>query len=209
MTNTKYILTTLPALSERQKTQIAKCAKAKKACTLKLSMSQIFQNSNDKLLLTHRQVESLKNAKNKHKPLSLTLSASQLQSSQKGGLLPLIPLLVAGAKVLGTAAAGAAASTAASKLVEKLSSKFMGKGIVNNLRVDRSDVRSMVTLVERLEEGGILPKGSTEFSVSRLNESKGDFILPLVGCLACKLDSNIGEGLKHPWDGQGFKKSSR
>ena len=206
MTNTKYILTTLPPLSDHQKSQIAKCAKAKKSCNLKFTLGQILQHGNDKLLLTHRQVTSLKNAKSKTKGLSLTLSATQLQNSQKGGLLPLIPLLVAGAKVLGTAAASAAASTAASKLVEKLSAKFTGKGFVDGLRVDRSDVRSMVTLIERLEQGGILPKGSTEFSVSRLNKSKGDFLLPLVGCLACKLDSNIGEGLKHPWDGQGLKK---
>ena len=158
-------------------------------------------NSNDetnfphKLLLTNRQILSLRKAFANHTSVDIKLSKAQLTKMQKGGFLKfLIPLLKSGLPLLksvvkllgmlGLIAAASAADAATNK-------KVLGSGSHTTLIISNDDIQDILKIVKSLEDSGILLDGITEIVKNAVKEQKGGFLSMLLGTLGVSLHGDL------------------
>jgi hypothetical protein len=81
-------------LTQCQKSKIADAARAKKAVTIRLSSDQL--HGSDQLMLTDRQITSIKKHEKLHTGLDITLSVQQLSQQRGGWIIPLLASLAGG-----------------------------------------------------------------------------------------------------------------
>ena len=138
---------------------------------LRLS-SNMIGNSNDetnfphKLLLTNRQILSLRKAVANHTSVDVKLSKAQLTKMQKGGflkfLMPLLksglPLLKSVVKPMGMLGLTAAASTTDAAINKKI----LGSRNHTTLIISNDDMQDLLKIVKSLEDSGILLDEITE-----------------------------------------------
>ena len=159
---------------------------------LRLS-SKMISNSDDeanfshKLLLTNRQILSLRKVFNNHTSANIKFSKAQLTKKQKGGFLRfLAPLLKSGLPLLksvikslgmiGLIAAASAADAAKNK-------KILGSGNHTTLIISIDDMQDFLKIVKSLEDSGTLLDGITETVKNEVKEQKGGFLSMLLGTL--------------------------
>ena len=117
-----------------------------------------------KLLLTNRQVASLRKAFTNHTSTDVKLSIAQLTKMQRGGILKfLMPLLKSGLPliksvikpqdVLGLTAAALAKNAGINK-------KILGSGNHTTLMISNHDMQDLLKIVKSLEESSILIDGN-------------------------------------------------
>ena len=157
-----------------------------------------------KLLLTNRQILSLRKAFANHTSVDIKLSKSQLTKMQKRGFLKfLMPLLKSGLPLLksvvkplgmlGLTAAASATDTAINK-------KILGSGGHTTLIISNDDMQDLLKIVKSLEDIGILLNGITETVKNEVKEQKGGFLSMLLGTLGASL---LGDLLTKKLSGRG------
>ena len=152
---------------------------------LRLS-SDMVGNSHDeanfphKLLLTIRQILSLRKEFNNHTSADIKFSKAQLTKMQKGGFLRfLVPLLKSGLPLL-------------KSVIKPLD--MLG------LTAADGNMQDLLKIVKSLEDSGILLDGITETVKNEVKEQKGGFLSMLLGTLGA---SWLGDLLTKNLSGRG------
>ena len=174
------------------------------------SSSNMVGNSNNetnfphKLLLTNRQILSLRKAFANHTPIDIKLSKAQLTKMQKGGFLkflmsllksglPLLKSVVKSVGMLGLTAAASATDAAINK-------KILGSRNHTTLIISNDDIQDLLKIVKSLEDSGILLNGITETVKNEVKEQKGGFLSMLLVILGASL---LGDLLTKNLSGRG------
>ena len=168
-------------------------------------------DSNDKanfpheLLLTDRQVSSIRKAFSNNSSADIEFSKNQLSKMiQSGGFLGRLfgPLLKTGLPLtsnvikplaksvlipLGLTAAASAADAGIHK-------KILGSGNNTTLIISNKDMDDLIKIVKSLEDSGLLLKGVTESVQNEVKEQKGGFLSMLLGTLGASLLGNLLTG---------------
>ena len=168
--------------------------------------------SNDKgnfpheLLLTDRQVSSIRKAFANNSSVDIKFSKTQLSKMiESGGFLgkmlgPLLktalpltkgvitPLAKSVLIPLGLTAAAAAAADAG------IHEKILGSGNNTTLIISNKDMDDLIKIVKSLEDSGLLLKGITESVQNEIKEQKGGFLSMLLGTLIASLLGNLLTG---------------
>ena len=168
-------------------------------------------DSNDKtnfpheLLLTNRQVSSIRKAFANNSSVDIKFSKAQLSKMiQSGGFLGKLlgPLLKTGLPLmksvitplaksvlipLGLTAAAAAADAGIHK-------KILGSGNNTTLIISNKDMDDLIKIVKSFEDSGLLLKGITESDQNEIKEQKGGFLSILLGTLGASLLGNLLTG---------------
>ena len=175
-------------LSNSQLNKLKSAIKNETDVILRLSLNMVGISNKEnnfphKLLVTNRQVLSLRKAFNSHTSADIKFSKAQLTKMQKGGFLrflgPLLksglPLLKSGLplSMLGLIAAASAADAAINK-------KIVGSGNHTILIISNNDMQNLLKMVKSLEDTGILVDGITE-PVNEIKEQNAGFLSMLVG----------------------------
>ena len=154
------------------------------------------------LLLTDRQVSSIRKAFSKNSLADIKFSKIQLSKMiESGGFLGKVlgPLLKTGLPLiksvinqlvksvlipLGLAAVASAADAGIHK-------KILGSGGHTTLIISNKDMEDLIKIVKSLEDSGLLLKGVTESVQNEIKEQKGGFLSMLLGTLGASLLGNI------------------
>ena len=196
-------------LSNSQFNKLKSAIKNGTDVVLRLS-SNMVGNSNDetnfphKLLLTNRQILSLRKAFANHTSVDIKLSKVQLTKMQKGEFLkflmtllksglPLLKLVVKPLGLLGLTAAASATDATINK-------KILGSENHTTLIISNDDMQDLLKIVKSLEDGGILFNGITETVKNEVKEQKGGFLSMLLGALGASL---LGDLLTKNLSGRG------
>ena len=176
---------------------------------LRLSLNIVGNSNNEsnfphKLLLTNRQILSLRKTFANHASVDIKLSKAQLTKMQKGGflkfLMPLLkselPLLKSVVKPLGILGLTAAASATDAAINKKI----LGSGNHTTLIISNDDMQDLLKIVKSLEDSGILLDGITETVKNEVKELKGGFLSMLVSTLGASL---LGDLLTKNLSGRG------
>ena len=181
-------------------------------CSNKIS-SNMIGDSNEKtnfpheLLLTNRQISSIRKAFSNNSWVDSKFSKAQLSKMiQSGGFLSKLlgPLLKTGLPLiknvitplaksvsipLGLTAAAAAADVGIHK-------KILGSGNTT-LIISNKDMKDLIKIVKSLEDSGLLLKGVTESVQNEVKKQKGGFLSMLLGTLVASLLGNLltGKGI--------------
>ena len=198
-------------LSTSQLNKLKYAIKNENDVVIRLSPSMIG-DSNDKtnfpheLLLTNRQVSSIRKAFANNSSINIKFSKAQLSKMiQSGGFLgkllntllkkglPLIksvitPLAKSLLIPLGLTAAAAAAADAG------IHKKILGSGSNTTLIISIKDMDDLIKIVESLEDSGLLLKGIIESVQNEIKEQKGGFLSMLIGTLGASLLGNLLTG---------------
>ena len=175
-------------------------------------------DSNDKtnfpleLLLTDRQVSSIRKAFANNSSVDTKFSKTQLSKMiQSGGflgkllgpllktVLPLIKNVIpklAKSVLIPLGLTAAAAAAAADSGIDK---KILGSGSHTTLIISNKDMDDLIKIVKSLEDCGLLLKGVTESVQNEVKEQKGGFLSMLLGTLGASLLGNLltGKGVFH------------
>ena len=204
-------------LSTSQLNKLKSAMKNENDVVIRLSPSMIGY-SNDKtnfpheLLLTNRQVFSIRKAFANNSSVDIKFSKAQLSKMiQSGGFLGklLDPLLKTGLPLmksvitplaknvlipLGVTAAASAADAGIHK-------KILGSG--NNTTLITSNMDDLIKIVKSFEDSGLLLKGITQSVQNEIKEQKGGFLSMLLGTLGASLLGNLlpGEGVNKNGNG--------
>ena len=167
---------------------------------LRLSSNMVGNSNNEtnfphKLLLTNRQILSLRKAFNNHTSADIKFSKAQLTKMQKGVFLrflaPLLksglPLLKSVIKPFGMLGLTAAASSTDAAINEKI----LGSGNHITLIISNDAMQDLLKIVKSLEDSGILLDGITETVENEIKEQKRGFLSMLVGTLGASLLGNM------------------
>ena len=173
-----------------------------------------------KLLLTDRQVSSIRKAFSNNSSVDIKFSKTQLSKIiQSGGFLGKLfgPLLKTGLPLiknvitllaksvlipLGLTAAASAADAGIHK-------KILGSGNTT-LIISNKDMEDLIKIVKSLEDSGLLLKGVTEIDQNEVKEQKGGFLSMLLFTLGASLLGNLltvkgihraGEGIVRAGEG--------
>ena len=153
-----------------------------------------------KLLLTNRQILSLRKAFANHTSVDIKLSKEQLTKMQKGWFLKFLmslfksglPLLKSVVKPLGMLAL----TVAASATDAAINKNILGSGGHTTLIISNDDMQDLLKTVKSLEDSGILLDGITETVKNEVKEQKGGFLSMLLGTLgACLLGDLLAKNL--------------
>ena len=154
-------------------------------------------NSNDeinfphKLLLTNRQILSLRKAFENHTSVDIELSKTQLTKMQKGGFLKfLMPFFKSGSPSLKSVVKplGMLGLTAAPSATDAgINGKVLGSGNHTTLLISNDDMQDLLKIVKSLEDSGILLNGITETVKNKVKEQTGGFLSILLGTLGASL----------------------
>ena len=196
-------------LSNSQLNKLNSAIKNETDVILRLS-SNMIGNSDDeanfphKLLLTNRQVASIRKAFANHTSTNIKLSKAQLTKIQKSGFLRfLAPLLKSGLpflksvirslSILGLTVASSATDAAINK-------KKLGSGCHTTLIISNDDMQDLLKIVKSLEDSGMLLDGSTETVKNEVKDQKSGFLSMLLGTLEPSL---LGDLLTKNISGRG------
>ena len=205
-------------LSNSQLNKLKSAIKIETEVVLRLSPNMIG-DSNDKinfsheLLLTDRQVSSIRKAFSINSSVDIKFSKTQLSKMiQSGRFLGKLlgPLLKSGLPLmkivitplvknvlisLGLTAAASAADAGIHK-------KMLGSGNTT-LTISNKDIEDLIKIVKSLEDSGLLLKGVTESVQNKVKEQKGGFLSMLLGTLRASLLGNLlaGKGINRAGEG--------
>ena len=187
-------------LSNSQINKLKSAIKNEIDVILRLSSNMVGNSNNEtnfphKLLLTNRQILSLRKAFNNHTSADIKFSKAQLTKMQKGVFLrflaPLLksglPLLKSVIKPFGMLGLTAAASSTDAAINEKI----LGSGNHITLIISNDDMQDLLKIVKSLEDSGILLDGITETVENEIKEQKRGFLSMLVGTLGASLLGNM------------------
>ena len=165
-------------------------------------------NSNDKtnfpheLLLTNRQVFSIRKAFANNSSVDIKFSKAQLSKMrQSGGFLSKLlgPLLKTGLPLMKSVITPLAKSAliplgltaAASAADVGIHKKILGSGNNATLIISNKDMDDLIKIVKSLEDSGLLLKGITKSVQNEIKEQKGGFLSMLLGTLGAILLGNL------------------
>ena len=177
---------------------------------LRLS-SNMIGNSDDetnfphKLLVTNRQVTTLRKDFANHTSTDIKLSKTQLSKMiQLGGFLGILvgPLLRTGLPLMKSVIHPLAKSvliplglTAAAPAADAgIHKKILGSGHNTTLIVSNDEMKDILEIVRSLEDSGLLLKGVSETIKNEAKEQKEGFISMLLGTLGASLLGNMLAG---------------
>ena len=176
---------------------------------LRLSPNMIGDSNDEanfphELLLTDRQISSIRKAFSNNSSVDIKFSKTQLSKMiQSGGFLGRLlgPLLKTGLPLiknvikplaksvlipLGLTAPASAASAAIHK-------KILGSGNTT-LIISNKDIEDLIKIVKSLEDSGLLLKGVTGSIENEVKKQKGGFLSMLLGKLGASLIGNLLTG---------------
>ena len=192
-------------LSNSQLNKLKSAIKNEIEVVLRLSLNT--GDSNDEanfpheLLLTDRQISSIRKAFSNNSSADIKFSKTQLSKiRQSGGFLGKLlgPLLKTGLPLiksvikplaksvlipLGLTAAASAADTGIHK-------KMLGSGNTT-LIISNKDIEDLIKIVKSLEDSALLLKGITESIQNEVKEQKGGFLSIFLGTLGASLLGNL------------------
>ena len=203
-------------LSTFQLNKLKSAIKNESDVVIRLSLNMIG-DSNDKgnflheVLLTDRQVSSIRKAFASNSSVDIKFSKTQLSKMITSGEflgkllgsllkigLPLMksvitPLAKSVLIPLGLTAAASAASDAG------IHKKILGSGNHTTLITSNKDMDDLIKIVKSLEDSGLLLKGITESVQNEIKEHKGGFLSMILGTLGASLLGNLltGKGAFH------------
>ena len=177
-------------LSNSQLNKLKSAIKNETDVILRLSSNMVGNSNNEtnlphKLLLTNRQILSLRKAFNNHTSADIKFSKAELTKMQKGEFLrflapllkPELPLLISVIKPLGMLGLTAAAS-ATDVAINK---KVLGSGNHITLIISNDNMQDLLKIVKSLEDSGILLDGITKTVKNEVKDQKGCFLSMLLG----------------------------
>ena len=223
-------------LSNSQLSKLKSAIKNETDVVLRLS-SNMIGNSGDstnfphELLLTNKQVASLRKAFANHLSTDIKPSKTQLSKMiQSGGFLgkllgPLLrtglPLIKSVIKPLAKSVLVPLGLTATASAADAgIHKKILGSGHNNTtLKISNDEMDDILKIVKPLEDSGVLLKGVSETIQNEAKERRGGFLSMLLGILGASLLGDIlskglsGEGVIRAGEGTiragyGSKKSS-
>ena len=167
-------------------------------------------DSNDKtnfpheLLLTDRQVSSIRKTFANNSSVDIKFSKTQLSKMiQSGGFLGKLlgPLLKTGLPLIKNVITPLAKSVliplgltaAASAANARIHKKILGSGHTT-LTISNNEIEDLIKIVKSLEDSGLLLKGITESVQNEIKEQKGGFLSILLGTLGASLLGNLLTG---------------
>ena len=191
-----------------------------------LSSNMIGSNETNfphELLLTDRQISSLRKSFANNSSINIKLSKTQLSKMiQSGGFrsrllgpllkagLPLIknaikPLAKSVSIPLGLTAVASAADAGIHKKILGLVNRHSCSASHTTLIISSNEIEDIIKIIKSLEDSGLLLKGVTETVQNEVKEQKGGFISMLLGTLGASLLGNIltGKGIYRTGKGKG------
>ena len=186
---------------------------------IRLSPNMIGDSNNKtnfphELLLTDRQVLSIRNAFANNSSIEIKFSKTQLSKMiQSGGFLDRLlgPLLKTGLPLIKNVITSLAKSVliplgltaAASAADAGIHKKILESGNTTTLIISNKDMKDLIKIVNSLEDSGLLLKGVTESVQKEVKEQKGGFLSVLLGTLGASLLGNLltGKGTFHAGKG--------
>ena len=160
------------------------------------------------LLLTDRQVSSIRKAFANNSSVDIKFSKTQLSKMiQSGGFLGKLlgPLLKTGLSLIKNVITLLAKSvliplglTAAAAADAEIHKKMLGSGNTT-LIISNKDIEDLIKIAKSLEDSGLLLTGVTESVQNEVKEQKGGFLSMLLGTLSARLLGNLltGKGAFH------------
>ena len=164
------------------------------------------------LLLTDRQVSSIRKAFANNSSVDIKFSKTQLSKMiQSGGFLGKLlgPLLKTGLSLIKNVITPLAKSvliplglTAAAAVDAEIHKKMLGSGN-NTLIISNKDIEDLIKIAKSLEDSDLLLTGVTESVQNEVKEQKGGFLSMLLGTLGARLLGNLltGKGAFHAGKG--------
>ena len=184
------------------------------------SSPNMIVDSNDKinfpheLLLTGRQVSSIRKAFTYNLSVDIKFSKTQLSKMiQSGGFLGKLlgPLLKTGLPLIKNVITPLAKSVliplrltaAASTADVGIHKKMLGSGNNTTLIILNKDIGYLIKTVKSVEDSGLLLKGVIESVQNEIKEQKGGFLSMLLGTLGASLLGNLlaGKGIHRAGEG--------
>ena len=189
-------------LSNTQLNKLKSAIKNETDVVIRLS-SNMIGDSNDKtnfpreLLLTDRQVSSIRKAFSNNSSVDIKFSKTQLlKMIQSGGFLGILlgPLLKTGLPLIKNVVTPLAKSVlkplgliaAASAVDAGIHKKISGSGNTT-LIISNKDMENLIKIVKSLEDSGLLLKGVTESVQNEVKQQNGGFLSTLLGTLGASL----------------------
>ena len=197
-------------MSNSQLNKLKSAIKNGNDVVLRLSSNMVGNSNNEtnfphKLLLTNRQILSLRKRFANHTSADIKLSKAQLIKIRKGEVLKvLIPLLKSGLPLLKSVVKplGILDLTAAASATDAaINKKILGPGNHITLIISNDDVQDLLKMIKSLEDSGILLDGTTETVQNEIKEQKGGFLSMLLGTLGASL---LGHLLTKNLSGRGL-----
>ena len=197
-------------LSNSQLNKSKSAIKNENDVAIRLSPS-IIGDSDDKsnfpheLLLTNRQVPSIRKAFAYNSSADIKFSKAQLlKMIQSGGFLDKLlgPLLKIGLPLIKSVIKPLAKSVliplgltaAASAADAGIHKKLLGSGNNTTLIISNNEKEDVIKIVNSLEDSSLLLKGVTESVQNEIKEQKGEFVSMLLGTLVANLLGNLLTG---------------
>ena len=215
-------------LSNSQLNKLKSAIKNETEVALRLSSNVIGNNETyfrHKLLLTDRQVSSLRKSFASHSSADIKLSKTQLSKMiQSGGYLSRLlgPLLKAGLPLIKNVIKPLAKSVliplgltaAASAADAGIHKKILGSGNSSSshntvLIISTDEIGDIIKIVKSLEDSSLLLKGVTETVKNEVKEQKGGFLSILLGTVGASLLGNLltGKGIYRTGKGKGINRA--
>ena len=194
-------------LSTSQLNKLKSAIKNENDVVIRLSLNMIG-DSNDKgnfpheLLLTNRQVSSIRKAFTNNSSVDIKFSKAQSSKMiQSGGCLGKLlgSLLKIGLPLMKSVITPLAKSVliplgltgAASEADAGIHKKILGSGKNTTLIISNKDMDDLIKIVKSLEDSGLLLKGITESVQNEIKEQKDGFISMLLSTLGASLLGNL------------------
>ena len=157
------------------------------------------------LLLTDRQVSSIRKAFANNSSADIKFSKTQLSKMiQSGGFLGKLlgPLLKTGLPLIKNVITPLAKSVliplgltaAASAADAGIHKKILGSAGHTTLIISNKDMEDLIKVVKSLEDSGLLLNGVTESVQNEVKEQRGGFLSMLLGTLGASLLGNLLSG---------------
>ena len=222
-------------LSSSQLNKLKSAIKNENDVVITLSPNMIGDSNDDgnfphQLLLTDRQVSSIRKAFANNSLVEIKFSKTQLSKIiQSGGFLGKLlgPLLKTGLPLIKnvitplakrvliplglTAAASAADAGIHKKILGSGDRRHSSSSASHNttLIISNKDMEDLIKIVKSLEDSGLLLKGVTESVQNEVKEQKGGFLSMLLGTLGASLLGNFvtGKGIHKAGKGKGIHRA--
>ena len=188
-----------------------RAVKSNEGMTLRLGIKNFIKDElRHELLLTTRQNTKLRNAVNNNLATDIKLSKAQIKKIiQSGGFLgkllsklagPLMKVAMPLAKnVLAPLGLTAAMSAIDVSIQKKIYGSGATKGARIKLIIEQEDMNDIITIIEALENSGILLKGVTKTIEKETKVQRRRFLSMLLGTLGASLLGNLltgGKGMR-------------
>ena len=206
-------------LSNSQLNKLKSAIKNESDVVIRLSSNMIGDSNNKtnfphELLLTNRQVSSIRKAFANNSSVDIKFSKAQLSKMiQSGGFLGKLigPLLKAGLQLIKSVITPLAKSVLILAADAGIHKKILGSGNTATLIILNKDMDDLIKIVKSLEGSGLLLKGVAESVQNEIKEQKDGFVSMLLGTLGASLLRNLltdkgvnkkGKGIQRAGEGK-------